>query len=48
MTSSDYADNLALLVNALAIAESLLHSLEQAVGVISFEEKHKWNIVDML
>ena len=30
MTDADYADNLALLVNTLAKAKSLLQSIEQA------------------
>ena len=34
MIDADYADNLALLKNTPAHADSLLHSLEQAVGSI--------------
>ena len=34
MTEADYADDLAVFVNAQARAESQLHSLEQAVGCI--------------
>ena len=33
---TDYADDLALLANALTQAKSLLHSLNQATGDISF------------
>ena len=33
---ADYADNLMLLVNTPVQAESLLHSLEQAMGSIGF------------
>ena len=36
MTDEDYADDIVLLANALAQAEPLLHSLEQATGDIVF------------
>ena len=36
MTDADYTDDLALLANTLAQAESLLNSWEQAAAVISF------------
>ena len=35
MTVENYTDDLALLTNTPALAESLLHSLEQAAGSIS-------------
>ena len=35
MTDADYADDLALLTNTSAQAESLLHSLEKAEGGIN-------------
>ena len=35
MTDADYTDDLALLVNSLAQAESLLHNLDQAARDIS-------------
>ena len=34
MTDTDYADDLLLLANTLALAKPLLHSLEQAASVI--------------
>ena len=34
ITNADYADDIALLTNALAEAESQLHSLEGAVGCV--------------
>ena len=34
-TDTDYADDLALLANTSAQAESLLHSLDQTAGIIS-------------
>ena len=36
MTDADYVDDLALLTNTPAQAESLMHSLKQAAGSISF------------
>ena len=41
MTESGYADDLVLLANARDQAESLLHSLEQAVAGIGFYMKVK-------
>ena len=36
MIHADYADNLMLFTNTPALAESFLHSLEQAAGSIDF------------
>ena len=54
MTDADYADDLALLANTPAQAESLLHSLKQALGgtglninpntTVFICFKHKWDI----
>ena len=37
MTDADYTDNLVLLTNTPAQAESLLHNLEQVAGAIDIE-----------
>ena len=43
MTDADYADDLTLLANAPAEADSQLHSLEQPAGSIGFCANAKKN-----
>ena len=46
ITDADYADDIALLANTPAQAESLLHSLERAAGGIGLQSKQNtWTLI---
>ena len=49
ITDADYADDIALLTNAPAQAETLLYNLEQAAtGIDLHVNAHKWNICTVI